>query len=206
MSDFIKTREKLTTPRGFTYWVTITDPLPYNEKFKKQEDQYNLQFMIEDGQDLSKLQEAILRVAKASWPKGVKDARQHSETKGQTFTVAQAFKKRILHNPLFTDISETSYPEGSVYLRAKSYRKPVCVDHNRNKVDNSSIGIGDECILSLSIYSWEFSGNVGISFGLEGIQKIGQGRGIEYDPTKDFEDQVVTEVTPAEQGEEYMVA
>lgn len=142
--------------------------------FEGQEEKYSCDMLFEPGTDLGEMKKAIVQAMtekfgpREKWPKGwrhpLKDGKEKSDKAG--------------------------YGEGVMFATAKSAHKPTLVNGRREPiVDEKEIYGGCYCIAYISVYAYDTKGNRGVTFGLNGVQKVrdGQSFGAERDPTKMFE-------------------
>lgn len=102
---------------------------------------------------------------------------------------AEAFKKLLksgkLRSPFRnSDEDENSrYPEGSVYINAKSTEQPGLVGRYKDPATGKAVRITDPEALypgalvrfSVTAFGYDHMGNKGISFGINNVQKMGDG-------------------------------
>jgi len=174
-----KSTVKMTTPEGFIYFPVLIKPFPINQLTNKPHEHYNLQFMMEPGTDDMEMRKAILRVAEEFWPDGVVDKRPERPTTGQTFTVRDALKQRVIHQPILNhNLEAAGYPEGSNYIRVKSKMEPVIVDSQKEVISASMIQPGNRAKLNVSIFAYANGSNQGVTIWLNAIQRLGEGKPI----------------------------
>ena len=192
---------RLTTPIGFIYFPALTEPLPMNPFTNKPEEHFSATLLLESGTDLTSLKKAVYDTATEMWPEGVEDSRHDSETKGKVFSVKDALKKGILHNPLLTkNLSQKGFPEDSVYIRVKTKQQPVIVDSQRESIDPSTVQAGNKVCMSVSIFPFDkYGGAKGITIWLNGIQRVSKGKPPQFNPAADFEI-IPTETIEAEEA------
>lgn len=90
-------------------------------------------------------------------------------------------KPKKFKNP-FIPIEESEYDgedPGGVKIRANSEYRPGIVDQKLNAIDLDEIEEqlypGCYCRAAVNVYTWTYMGKSGVSFGLEGIQKVKDG-------------------------------
>jgi hypothetical protein len=64
---------------------------------------------------------------------------------------------------------------GKVFLICKTGKKPLCVDRNKQTIDNGDVTYGDEARLVVKACSYVLSGKPGVTFLLDTVQKIADG-------------------------------
>jgi hypothetical protein len=67
------------------------------------------------------------------------------------------------------------YPEGMIFCKFSSKSAPNVVDRSKSPITEQSGDVYAGCWarLSYSVYKYDKSGNIGIAFGLNNLQKIG---------------------------------
>lgn len=128
---------------------------------------YSAAFVFDPGADLSALKKAAVFAATEKWG----DA------------VAEMIRIDDLRFPFRKDAVRKGYTEGSVFLNARSNRKPGVVSRfadpetGRPQVitDESKIYPGARVKASLTAFAYDQKGNKGVSFALNNIQLIGDG-------------------------------
>lgn len=158
--------KKVITPEAMISYPHIFSPqAPMSQG---DEPKYGAAFVFEEGTDLTELKRAVVAAAKERWGEKAIDMMR----KGQ------------LRNPLRTDVEGKGYPEGSVFINAKSKRQPGVVStipdpNNDGKpmrvTDPAEIYPGAIVKASLVAFAYDYQGNKGVSFGLNNIQKIRDG-------------------------------
>lgn len=91
---------------------------------------------------------------------------------------------KALRNPLSRDGAEKEhlggpYVEGAKFFTAKTNFKPQIIDGDQNPIFNSEdVYAGCTGRLLVHCYYYDRDGNKGIGFGLDGVQKMGEGERI----------------------------
>jgi hypothetical protein len=129
-------------------------------------------------------------------------------------TGAEMIKKGKLNTPLRDDAEAKDYPEGSLFLNARSEQKPACVFAY---ADSESVAAGkpkpkkmtDEEIkkemyagakvrVSFTAFYYDVEGNKGIGVGLNNLQKVGEGTRIDGRKAAEDEFDVDLSAAPAD--------
>lgn len=151
------------TPKAVLSYPHLFEPqIPPNQT----DPVYSCTLVFEEGTDLSPLEKAAEAVARDKW--GAK---------------YEAMKKAgKIRSPFRTDAEEKGYPEGSVFINIKSKAAPGVVsiypgdDGKPAKItDPSQIYPGCLARASVRPFAYDVTGNAGISFALNNIQKLGDG-------------------------------
>lgn len=95
---------------------------------------------------------------------------------------ADMVKRNALKLP-FRKGEEKSYPDGSIFINVRSDQQPGVVDRvadpktgkPRVITDEREIYAGCRVRASINAYCYDTSGNKGITFGLNNVQKLGDG-------------------------------
>lgn len=119
---------------------------------------YQLNIIFPPGADLKALEEEVDRVAKEKWPKGLPKKFQHP----------------------FRDCDEKAdqagYDKGGTFICPKSVNKPKVFARDKTRIDDpSEIYAGALVRASVTAFAYDTKGNVGVSFGLVNVQKLGDG-------------------------------
>lgn len=151
----------LITPEAILSYPSLFNARAMNEGDTPK---YEATFIFPEGTDLSELQQAVVAVGKAKW--------------GDKFP--EMVKKGKVRLPFRTDWEEKGYPEDSTFFAARSTNKPGVVsifpsEHDPSKPalieDESKMYAGAIVKGLVSCYAYT-KPNPGITFGLEGVQKI----------------------------------
>lgn len=113
----------------------------------------------------------------------------------------EMLKKKQIRLP-FRDGAEKDYPDGSVFINARSDERPGVVARHAGN-DGKSAPISDEREVypgakvraSLTAFAYDREGNKGVSFGLNNVQKLGEGERL--DSRKRAEDEFTAEAVDA---------
>ena len=162
----------VVTPAGVASYVNLFEP--YSESGK-----YQLNIIFPPSADMKALEEEVDRVAKEKWPKGL--------------------PKKFKHP--FRDCDEKAgqagYDNGGTFICPKSMNQPKVFARNKTRIENpKEIYAGAIVRASVEAFVYDWKGNVGVSFGLVNVQKLGNGtpisgassNGEELDELDDLED------------------
>lgn len=154
------------------------------------DEKYSACLVFAPGTDLSELEAAALNVAKEKWA---------DKAEG-------LLRTGRLRWPFRTDVEEKGYEPGSVFINVNSKNQPGVVGRYAGP-DGKPVAIEDPlevyagCYVRASVkaFAYDTSGNRGISFGLNNIQKLDDGPRL--DGRKRAEDEFdATETEPASIG------
>jgi len=128
---------------------------------------YSGAFVFDPGADLSALKTAAVYAAKEKWGSAVEEMMRMDDLKF----------------PFRKDAERKGYKAGSVFLNARTNRKPGVVSRYADPAteraaiitDESEIYPGVRVRASLTAFAYDRKGNKGVSFALNNIQKMGDG-------------------------------
>jgi len=229
MPNIITPEAILSYPNLFTPRAAAPDSDP----------KYSASFVFEEETDLSELKRTVLEVVREQWGDDLEGASlstletQHGPA---TFLVADELRLRIPWYDQESVITGKGYPEGSTYINARSGNPPGVVSriadpNNDGKPapivsPSGDVRLADGTVIPqaqevyagarardlLSVYAYDTQGNRGVSFGLSGVQVMGDGERLDgranaedmfdadQEATVDLED--LTEPVGADAGEE----
>jgi len=128
---------------------------------------------------------AVLTAAEEKWP-------------GKS---TEMLKKKQLRLPFREDWEAKDYPEGTVFCNVRSTQPPTVVDANVQRIPTEQIKdavyAGAIVRASLSAFGYDKAGNRGIAFGLNNIQKLGEGDRIDGRAAAEDEFDVDLSAAPA---------
>jgi len=147
---------------------------------------YGCSLVFLEGVDVKPLKKAALDVATATWGDKLKGASikvletQHGPA---NFLVADGIRIRLPWRDVPADVAGKGYPEGSTFVNTNTIRQPQIVtqipDPETGKptplTDESKLRPGAIVKASLDPYSYDNSGNKGVTFGLGNMQWIRDG-------------------------------
>lgn len=160
--------------------ITPKATLSYPHLDKAQEPQdgkgkakFSCALVFAPGSDLSALKAAVVAAAEAKYP-----------GKG-----AEMLKKKILKSPFRDDAEAKGYVDGSIFLNVRTEQAPGIVyayagpDGKPANMPHEKIAeelyAGAQVRASLAAFAYDMSGNKGVSFALNNVQKLGEGERID---------------------------
>lgn len=146
------------TPKGIASYVHLE--VPYAESGKFQINHvWGPDLDADDQKKLKALEEAVDAVAKAKWPKGMPRGFKHP------------FRDNIEKE------GSDGYPEGGSFIVPKSTTKPKTFGRGgkEDRIEASEIYAGAKIRCSVAPFAYDAKGNVGVSFQLVNVQKVGDG-------------------------------
>lgn len=158
--------EKVITPEAvlsYPYLFETQDPMEEGGEAK-----YGAVFVFLEGADLTALKKSVIEAAKEKW--GDK-------------AVGMLRDKKI-RSPFRDDAEDKGYPEGSVFITARSKARPGVVSiypdpNNGGKptpiTDPELIYPGCFVKASVRAFAYDVKGNKGVSFNLNNVQKLRDG-------------------------------
>jgi hypothetical protein len=162
-----KRTSRVITPKAILSYPHLFEPsAPSNDPNAKAK--YSATFVFPADTDLSGLKEAARTVA----------VEKFGEKR-----LNELIAKGKFRSPFRTDdLQEKGYPEGSVYVGARSDTKPGIVSRfadadGKPKLIDDPAEIYPGCIVrgSLRPFAYDVAGNVGVSFALQNVQKLEDG-------------------------------
>lgn len=115
-------------------------------------------FSVKDKELWVKMKKSAEAVAIEKWPKGM---------------------PKNLVNPFKDGMEKQEYDgygAGVIFLNASTQQRPGLVDGNKVKIEDASEFYGGcYAVATINAYAWEFMGKCGVSFGLQNLQKVGEG-------------------------------
>lgn len=178
MSD--KSSLRIITPTAILSYPHIDVPVQGTDAEGKPQGKpkYSGAFVFVPGSDLSAMKAAVMAAAEAKWP-------------GKVQSMIEAHKKSIaaggpfLFRLPFRADEKDGYPEGSIFVNARTETQPQCVyayagENNKpapipaDKIA-SELYAGAKVRASLTAFAYDTKGNKGVSFALNNIQKIADG-------------------------------
>ena len=142
------------------------------------------------------MQAAVLEVAVAKWGPNFKKG-------ALTMSTADAIREGHIRSPFRKDAEIKGYAIGSIFINARSDQKPGAVyvhagtngkpaEMPADKV-KTELYAGSQVRVSLAAFAYENSGNTGVAFALNNVQKIGEGERI--DGRKDASDEFTVDLS-----------
>lgn len=156
------------TPKFRTSFVNVFQPRAANENAKPK---YSLAMLFPEDADLSALKKAAQAAAKEKWGDKI---------------------PKNLKSPFLDagDYEYDGYEPGMTLVRATSIQKPGVVDQKVEPIiEESEFYSGCYARATVRAFAYDNSGNRGVSFGLQNVQKLGDGDplGGRTRPEDDFE-------------------
>lgn len=165
MSDSASRRA--VTPIGLFSFVTLDKPraMPGSENPVPK---YSITVVFDPAaqktEEFKNLQRAVMAAAVAKFGE-----------KGPDLLRAGKLKSPFRRDP--DDIKKYGYPEGSVYINARSDTQPQVINASKEEVTDLVNGIFSGCFgrISVQAFGYDKSVNKGVSFGLGNVQKVREG-------------------------------
>lgn len=184
--------ENILTPEFRASFVFVFTPQKAMKAGKP--DKYSLTMLFPLGADLSSLKKAAAEAVQADFGSRLADTTPVNPKLPDGLTKGQAFKAR-LKSP-FRDQGEKSYEgyvPGAISVAVTSKDRPGIVDQDLNDIiEPSQFYSGAYARATVRVFTYEVEGNVGVSFGLQNIQKLRDGESLagrmkaqdEFEPVK----------------------
>lgn len=176
MSD-TKNATLVVTPKAMLSYPHLDKPQAGQKPGDKAK--YSATFVFPEGTDLAALQAAAIAAAEEKWP-------------GKS---AEMFRTSALKSPFRKDAEAKGYAPGSVFINTRSERKPGLVYlHAGTEKDaqgkplparipedkvRDDLYPGAQVRAQLRAFPYDTSGNKGVSFALNNIQKLADGERID---------------------------
>ena len=169
MSEPAAATTKVISPVGiasYPYVATPQSPRPGSTANPK----YSMTVIFKPGTDLSALKAAANAAAESAYPgKGI-----------------ALLAKGTLRSPFRTDCEAKNYKDCATFINVRTDKKPGVVYAYKDATTGKPALIPDDKIadeiypgcqvkVSLNAFAYNTDGNKGISFGLNNVQKIGEG-------------------------------
>lgn len=140
---------------------------------------YSTALILLPGSDVSALEAAAIAAAEEKFGASI-------NVNGKTFTAAQALEKGIIRSPFRRDVEAKGYPEGSMFMNVRTENKPVVVHPYPDVSTGKPKVMTDEEIkaemypgavvrVSVTAFGYIHKVNKGVSFALNGLQKLRDG-------------------------------
>lgn len=148
----MSSEDKVLTPKFRVSFPNVFEPTSFNGS----KPNYNIQMIFDEDADLSEMEALVQKKAKEKFPKG---------------------KPKKFKNPLRDgDEKDMEMYKGKIFAGAKSLYKPGLVDKNLKDIINpEEFYPGCYARATLTAYGYDQAGNQGVAFGLQNIQKLGDG-------------------------------
>ncbi len=160
--------------------------------FEGQDPKYTVTMLFPKTTDISALKEAAQAAVIKSWPD-------------------EAKRPQNLRHPFRDGDAEKPGVEGyigAIFVKASSSRRFPVFDRNNQPIqDESLIFAGCYCRAVLSVYTYNKMGNVGVGFGINGLQYVRTGDAFDGSPSEEtvqsqFEDLGPEEAPQGEAGQD----
>lgn len=156
---------RLITPEGILSYPHLFEP--QQPKGGEGKAKYSAALIFLAGTDLSEMKKAAIAAGVEKW----------GETK-----FADMVKKKQIRMP-FREGEEKGYPDGSTFINIRSDNQPGVVDRIQDPktgkprviTDEGEVYAGCRVRASVSAFAYDTNGNKGVTFGLNNIQKLGDG-------------------------------
>ena len=139
---------------------------------KDDEPKYQAALVFPAGTDLTEMKRIAVACAKEKWG---------DKAEGM-------IRNKKLRMPFRTDGEEKGYPEGSVFMNVRSKQRPGIVSRIPDPTTGRPMPIADpdeiypgvQVKASLGVFAYDVSGNKGVSFGLNNVQKWADGERLDH--------------------------
>jgi hypothetical protein len=150
-------RINLNTPVG-----RLSYPHLFTAQTNDQGDErFKTAIFFAEGADLTEMQNAAMTVAKARWG-------------DEVVQLIRANKVRWPFRSDAADVKERGYPEGSTFVNMSAKNRPGVVDANvADVLDVSEAYAGRDALINATAYTYDVSGNRGVTFGVNHVQLLG---------------------------------
>jgi len=168
---------KVITPEAILSYPHLLKPQADKDNPAKKA-KYSCSLVFLAGTDLTELRKAVIAAATEKFGATYKVG-------GKSVPIEEALAKGALKSPFRTDGAAKGYPEGSIFLNVRTEQKPGIVfawageDGKPKKMSDEDIAEqmypGCKVRASLAAFGYDTSGNKGVSFALQNLQKLGEG-------------------------------
>jgi hypothetical protein len=160
MSDITIEDKKVKTPKFRVSFPKLVKP----EGYKGGEPKYSITMLFPKETDLSSLKKAALAAATEKWGE-----------KAQAMIKAKKLKLPFRDGSAEKPDMQ-GYP-GTIFVTAsaKESNPPGCIDKDRERINPSELYAGCYARASLIAFAYD-TGNKGVSFSLQNLQKLGDGK------------------------------
>jgi hypothetical protein len=122
------------------------------------EERFKTAIFFAEGTDLTEMQEAALKVAKARWGDAVVQLIRTNKVRWPFRNDAE-------------DVKARGYPAGSTFVNMSAKNRPGVVDANvQDVLDPSAAYAGRDALINATAYTYDVSGNKGVTFGVNHVQ------------------------------------
>lgn len=154
--------------------------------------EYSVVALFKPGEDLSKMKQAALEACIKKWGADKTKWPQKNPVTGQG-GVRSPFRDQAERGKVSEETGQIvlppGYVAGAIFINLKSEQKPGVVDENvQDIIDASKLYSGCWMRATVNAYAYDNKGNAGVSFGLNNVQKMGDGDPIGGSRTKATDD------------------
>jgi hypothetical protein len=180
---------RIITPEAIASYPNIFHPQPVSAEDAAQgkKPKYGVALVFPADADLKSLKQTAIKAAQDRWGdklKGAKMVTLETQHGPATFLQAGKLRVRLPWRDQEDVIADKGYPAGSTLINVRSDRKPGVVNtipdpNNGGKptvvTDEAAIYPGVIIRASLSAFTYDNSGNSGVTYGLENVQIVRDG-------------------------------
>ena len=160
--------KSLITPVGTASYAFVFRPQPSMNA--GQEPKYSITMLIDKGKDLSELKKACLEAAEEKFGAKAK-------------SMIQSGKLNMPFRDGDEEREDDPVYKGKVFFSAKSTTKPGVIDQRKDEIfDESEFYSGCLARISVKPFGYDVSGNRGVAFLLNNVQKAGDGERLSGKP------------------------
>lgn len=139
-------------------------------------DEYSLVALFPKGADLSKLEAAVKKCVEEKWGADPKKWPKKPDGSTALRTPIRDQSERAKQNDEGEMVLPEGYVKGAKFMNLKSERRPAVVDRNVLPIlEESEFYAGCFALASIRPYAYAQKGNCGVAFGLQNVQKVGDG-------------------------------
>ncbi len=154
--------------------------------------EYSVVALFKKGENLDPLKAAALAACEKKWGADKSKWPQKNPVTGQG-GVRSPFRDQAERGKLNDETKQLvlppGYEAGAIFINLKSEQKPGVVDENvQDIIDSSKLYSGCWLRATVNAFAYEQKGNAGVSFGLNNVQKVGDGDPIGGNRTKATDD------------------
>ena len=157
MTEATLLRIQIVTPVGRLSYPHLFSPQTNDQG----EERFKTAIFFADGVSLAAMQQAAMDVGVSAFGTDVADL----------------FRSKKVRWPFRSDaddVKERGYPEGSTFVNMSAKQRPGVVDAAvQDVLDVGEAYAGRDAIISATAYSYDVSGNKGVTFGLNHVQLLG---------------------------------
>jgi hypothetical protein len=128
---------------------------------------------------------------------------------GAKLSAADAIREGVIRSPFRKDAAAKGYPVGSIFVNARTEQAPGCVFSYKEEGGDKPAKIPQESIrevlyagaqvrASVVAFGYNQAGNKGVSFALNNVQKVGEGKRLDNRTAAEDEFTADLNQTPAD--------